>query len=557
MYTEKQVGTWQSIPDLETEQGDFSGEPQILSTTNQDREGVGNSTAQSNHREQWASFADQPGIDTEINNPTATSNSPNNQRRMPPPINLETSGSCRSSRTEVLARRGLVYSNTTLTNQDKGMTKPQPAHLCSASQQNSHLKSALVLFSTICSFGYGLSCMAHSLQENVSTTSTSTFSNAIDSYHCMNTLYDGTINCFSTLAKSNIASNETFSYNQALKQEDFCEFIKAMTVEVSDHESRDHWTLTKRCDMPEDTKTIMSIWSFKRKRYPNGTLNKHKACLCAHGGMQTWGQNYWETYAPVVNWASVRLILAIAKIHGLSSKRIDFALAFPQADLEIPVYMELPIGFDAPEGEYRKSYVLRLNKSLYGLKQAGYNWFAELSNGLQDRGFVQSSIDPCVFFNHNCIVLTYVDDCIIIGVTHDRINLLIQSLHKREENFVLQDEGSIEKYLGVEIKQRDASSFELTQPFLIEQITKFLGIDNGKTNEKLTPVSKPLLNKDLDGVRKYDWEYRGAIGMLTYLTGSIQPDIAMAVHQCAGFSSNPMHSHEQAVMRIGRYLLST
>ena len=77
-------------------------------------------------------------------------------------------------------------------------------------------------------------------------------------------------------------------------------------------------------------------------------------------------------------------------------------------------------------------------------------------------------------------------------------------------------------------------------------------------HEKLTPVGKPLLNKDLNGVpRKYDWwEYRGAIGMLTYLTGSVCPDIAMAVHQCACFSINPMHSHEQAVMRIGRYLLS-
>ncbi len=51
--------------------------------------------------------------------------------------------------------------------------------------------------------------------------------------------------------------------------------------------------------------------------------------------------------------------------------------------------------------------------------------------------------------------------------------------------------------------------------------------------------------------------YRGTIGMLTYLTGSVWPDIAMAVHQCARFSSNPMRSHEQAVMRIGQYLLST
>ena len=104
----------------------------------------------------------------------------------------------------------------------------------------------------------------------------------------------------------------------------------------------------RRSDMPENTKTIMSIWSFKRKRYPDGTLNKHKARLCAHGGMQTWGTNYWETYAPVVNWASVRLLLAVAKIHKLPSKSIDFVLAFPQADLEVPVYMELPLGFESP-----------------------------------------------------------------------------------------------------------------------------------------------------------------------------------------------------------------
>ena len=265
-------------------------------------------------------------------------------------------------------------------------------------------------------------------------------------------------------------------------------------------------------------------------------------------------------YAPVVNWASVRLILAVAKIHCLSLKSINFVLAFPLADLEIPVYMELPIGFDAPEGEYYKSYVLRLNKNLYRLNQAGCNWLTKLSNGLQGRGFVHSSIDPCVFFNRNRIILafTYVDDCIIVGDSHDRINLLIQSLHEGNENFVLSDEESIDKYLGVDNKQCNASSFELTPPFLIERITKFLEIDNGKPNEKLTPVGKPLLNNDLDGVpRKYDWEYRGAIGMLTYLTGSVRPDIVMALHQCARFSANPMHLQEQAVMRIGRYLLST
>ncbi len=168
-----------------------------------------------------------------------------------------------------------------------------------------------------------------------------------------------------------------------------------------------------RCsDMPANTKTIMSIWIFKRKRFPDGTLNKHKACLCAHGGMQTWGTNYLETYAPVANWASVRLLLAVAKIHGLPSKSIDFVLAFPQADLEVPVYMELPLGFDAPENGSRKLYVLCLIKSLYGLKQAGYNWFAKLHNSLINCGFTQSNIDACVFFGKGCIELTYVNNCI-------------------------------------------------------------------------------------------------------------------------------------------------
>ncbi len=96
--------------------------------------------------------------------------------------------------------------------------------------------------------------------------------------------------------------------------------------------------------------------------------------------MQTWGQNYWETYAPLVNLVSVHLILAIAKILGLSFMSIDFVLAIPQADLEIHVYMELSIGFDAQNRDDHKFYVLQLNKSQYGLKQAGYNWFAKLSN---------------------------------------------------------------------------------------------------------------------------------------------------------------------------------
>ncbi len=89
--------------------------------------------------------------------------------------------------------------------------------------------------------------------------------------------------------------------------------------------------------------------------------------------------------------------------------------------------IELPICFEAPDSDYYKLYVLRIDRSLYGLKQAGYNWFAKLSYGLHEGDFVQSNIGPCIFFGHKCIVLTYVDNCINVGDTHNHINTLIQS----------------------------------------------------------------------------------------------------------------------------------
>ena len=131
----------------------------------------------------------------------------------------------------------------------------------------------------------------------------------------------------------------------------------------------------------------MAIWSFKRKRYLDGSLNKHKDRLCAHGGQQTWVQDYWDTYSLVVTWASVRLLLIVAKINNLDSKSINFVLAFPQADLPIPVCMELSAGI-TPIDEFdynRQQYVLRLNKSLYGLKSSGHNWFKKIQSGLTDR----------------------------------------------------------------------------------------------------------------------------------------------------------------------------
>jgi hypothetical protein len=224
-----------------------------------------------------------------------------------------------------------------------------------------------------------------------------------------------------------------------------------MEVKIPDHKDCYHWTLMLCKDLPADVKTIIAIWSFKHKRFPNGTLNKHKAQLCAHGGHQTWGLDYWDTFAPVVTWASIRMLLIIAKIHGFKSKSIDFVLAFPQANLDVPVYMELPAGIDptnVSDGDQR-CYVLKLNKSLYALKQAGYNWFKKICKGLITCDFIQSQVDKCIFFQKDCIVFTYVNNCIILGNDMTIVDAVISSLKGGNENFDLVDQGSINKYLGL------------------------------------------------------------------------------------------------------------
>jgi hypothetical protein len=89
------------------------------------------------------------------------------------------------------------------------------------------------------------------------------------------------------MAQSSVVSNKTFTYKKAMHEKDYHKFVKAMIKEVDDHKNRNHWTIMHCSDMSMDTNNIMSIWSFKCKRYLDRSLNKHKAHLCAHGGMQT------------------------------------------------------------------------------------------------------------------------------------------------------------------------------------------------------------------------------------------------------------------------------
>jgi hypothetical protein len=99
-------------------------------------------------------------------------------------------------------------------------------------------------------------------------------------------------------------------------------------------------------------------------------VKSHKARLNLHGRKQVYGMNYFETYAPVVTWSAIRLMIVFGIIFCWALRQVDFVMAYPQAPFEMDIYMELPIGIQAKHGN-SKEQVLKLEKNIYGQKQAG------------------------------------------------------------------------------------------------------------------------------------------------------------------------------------------
>ena len=357
---------------------------------------------------------------------------------------------------------------------------------------------------------------------------------------------------------------DTMYLEEALRQPDREEFIKAMYKELNDHISRKHWKVVPLKSVPQYKKPIPMVWSMKRKRNPIGEIVKWKARLCAGGHKSIEFLDYWNTYSPVVSWSTVRLIIAIALLNDWHMQSIDFVLAFPQAPVKTDIYMQppkVPYNFvipDLPDRRDRHTNVYKLLKNLYGLKDASKTWFDYLRNGLEKRGWVRSEVDECLFTKNGIILVVYVDDAILISPYKSLIQREISSL---QNEFDLTDDGVLKDYLGTRFVRQPDGSIHLSQPKMIERVLEIVGFDTETERIKRhdTPASNTkILDKDPDGKpRKQQWNYRSAVGCLSYLQAMIRPDITFAVQQCARFCNEPMQEHEEAVKRICRYLLKT
>ncbi|CAN1268353.1 Retrovirus-related Pol polyprotein from transposon TNT 1-94 [Linum perenne] len=322
-------------------------------------------------------------------------------------------------------------------------------------------------------------------------------------------------------------------------------WVQAMNSELGSLHKTNTWSLVP---LPHNKKPIGCKWVFKIKYKSDGTIERYKARLVAKGYTQTAGIDYIETFAPVAKMTIVRVLLSVAAIKGWKLFQLDVNTAFLHGDLYEEVYMVPPPGLMIPT----PNLVCKLNKSLYGLKQASRQWNFKLTEFLLQSGYIQSKCDYSVFTKTSndlfLIVLVYVDDIIIMGNNESEIKLLKSQL---DETFTIKDLGLLKYFLGLEIARSEKGINVCQRKYALE-ILQDAGLLASKPSVCPTDTAGRLSAKS-GTVLSDPAVYRRLIGRLVYLC-TTRPDIAFAVNYLSQFVSQPTDLHMQAASRIVRYI---
>ncbi|GAX26628.1 hypothetical protein FisN_UnNu100, partial [Fistulifera solaris] len=313
-------------------------------------------------------------------------------------------------------------------------------------------------------------------------------------------------------------------YHQAMSSAEYREWQEAMVKEIRMLEMMGTWKKIPRASVPANKRVIKSTWAFRLKRSPDGTPTKYKARFCVRGDMEIKGVDYFESYSPVVQWSTVRLLLIMSIVHGMHTRQVDYVNAFAQAPLPPTeeCYIEMPQGFH-DDGE---DTVLMLQKTLYGKSDSPLRFFNLLKDTLEKHGFKQLvDIDACLFVHEKIICLTYVDDCLWFSLDEKCMDDMIDTIDKVLTLTV--ESKDVSAFLGIQFTRR-GDTIELTQKGLIKRVIE--ATDMADCNSCDTPAENKPLGKDLAGAAFAEsWNYASVVGMLLYLSSNSRPDIAFAV----------------------------
>jgi len=237
---------------------------------------------------------------------------------------------------------------------------------------------------------------------------------------------------------------EPRSYTEATS---FPQWQATMQSELAALEANNTWSLTS---LPPSKTPIGCRWIYKIKHHSDGTIKRHKARLVAKGYTQLEGIDFHDIFSPTAKMITVRCLLALAAAQNWSLHQLDVHNAFLHGDLHEEIYMCPPPGLRR-QGE---NLVCRLNKSLYGLKQASRQWFVKFSAAIQAAGYVQSKADYSLFTYRNgksfTALLIYVDDILITGNDLKAVYTLKRFLHSR---FRIEDLGDLKYFLGIKVSR--------------------------------------------------------------------------------------------------------
>lgn len=317
------------------------------------------------------------------------------------------------------------------------------------------------------------------------------------------------------------------------------------------------WTLVSR---PKDKKVIKSKWVFKVKRHQDGSVDKFKARLVARGDQQHEGTDFNEIFAPVARLETIRTLLGTSVVRGMHIHHLDVITAYVQGDLTDELYMEQPQMFVKLHEEEK---VCKLNKPLYGLKQAGREWYCKLDNYLFSLNFKNTAVDPCVYVNikkdNDTVIIIYVDDLLIASTDLSNINKIKNLL---QQKFKMKDLGNVKDILGIHVEREgDTGNIKISQKRYIQDVLK--RFDMEQCNPLSTPLEQNLNIAEIELEAKntesamIDKPYRELVGSLIYLANATRPDIAFAANLLSRFCTSPKLVHWKMAKRVLRYLNGT
>ena len=357
------------------------------------------------------------------------------------------------------------------------------------------------------------------------------------------------------------SSNEPRTYREAMDAPDAAQWDHAMAEEFKSLEQHGTW---ERVPRPENRRVVSSKWVYRVKYDADGNISRYKARLVARGFTQVYSVDYTETFAPVTRLETLRLLFALAVQKDWEVRQINVKTAYLYGDLDEEVYMEPPEGVENPDG-----HVYLLRKAIYGLKQAGRQWYRKLKDTMSEFGLTQVISEPHTFVAHKvvdgqkCTIILpiYVDDLFPIGdkrLTDDFETWI-------GDYFKITTPCDAHYFLGIRIKRnRNLGPDSALDAYISLDQDKYIESVLSRVTEpireyetplssstELVPNPEPRENADQEVVHRY----QSAIGQLMYIMLGTRPDLAYAVGKLSRFSSNPSPNHTQAVLRVFGYLL--